>query len=71
MLKGDILQVLYASNDLDNWAVVWSSADAYLRGFSGSPYKYYRLAVIASLKKGKCLAGCSVSYDARLTAQMR
>lgn len=71
MLKDDIKQVLYASNDLDNWAVIWSSANAYLRGFSGSPYKYYRLAVIAKLKKGKCLQGCSVNYDNRLTDQMR
>ncbi len=71
MLKDDIQQVLYASNDLGNWAIVWTSADAYLRGFSGSPYKYYRLAVIAKLKKGKCLAGCSVSFDARLTDQLR
>lgn len=71
MLKDDIRQVLYASNDLENWRIVWSSANAYLRGFSGSPYKYYKLAVIATIRNGKCLQGCSVNFNTRLTDQLR
>lgn len=71
LLKGDIMQVLYASNDLDKWVTIWSSTDAYLRGFSGSPYKYYKIAVIAKLEKGRCLQGCSVNFNTRLTGQMR
>ncbi len=71
MLKDDVMQVLYASNDLDTWTIVWSSANAYLRGFSGTPYKYFRLAVIAKLEAGKVLAGCSLNADTRLTDQLR
>ena len=69
--KDDIRQVLYASNDLHTWMAIWSSRDAYLRGFSGSPYKYYKLALIAGIEKGKCLQGCSVNFNTRLSDQQR
>ncbi len=71
IVRGDVRQVLYGSNDMANWLLVWSSSDMYLRGFSGSSYKYYRLAVLANLGEGKSLTGCTVSVEGRLSDQQR
>jgi len=69
--KGHVRGVLYASNDLMNWFVVWSSTDHYMRGFSGSPYKYFRLALLCDLADDENLSGCTVQYTPRLTNRTR
>ena len=69
--RGHIAQVLYASRDLFNWHIVWSSTDHYLRGFRGSPYKYFRLALICQLDKKESLYGCTVQFTPRLTNKPR
>ena len=69
--KGHVKTVLYASRDLEHWQLVWSSQDHYLRGFSGTPYKYFRLALLCELEKQESLDGCSVQYDIRLTDRLR
>lgn len=69
--RGDVGTVLYGSRDLHNWHLVWSSKDHYLRGFSGTPYKYFRIAGIASLREGQSIFGASVSFEPRLTNQLR
>jgi hypothetical protein len=66
-----VRQVLFGSRDLFNWFPVWSSADQYLRGFSGTPYKYFRLALICDLKETEKLVGCTVEYYPRFTNQPR
>lgn len=69
--RGHVRQVLYGSNDFTNWHTVWSSVDQYLRGFRGTPYKVYRLALINNLALGETLHGCSVVFDQRLRGQIR
>lgn len=69
--KGHVKQLLYASRDLIHWIPVWSSTDHYLRGFSGTPYKYFRIIVIANLKAGESIDGCSIQYEPRLTNKLR
>lgn len=69
--KGHVKQVLYASRDLIHWIPVWSSTDHYLRGFSGTPYKYFRILVIANLEEGESIDGCSIQYEQRLTNRLR
>ena len=66
-----VSQVLYGSRDLFNWHIVWSSTDKYLRGFRGSPYKYFRLALICKLDKAECIDGCTVQFTPRLTNKPR
>ena len=68
---GHVAQVLYGSRDLFNWHIVWSSTDKYLRGFRGSPYKYFRLALICQLDKAECIDGCTVQFTPRLTNKPR
>lgn len=66
-----VSQVLYGSNDLYNWHAVWSSVDRIMRGFRGTPYKAYRLALISKLEKAESIYGCSITYEPRMTNQIR
>ena len=66
-----VRQVLYGSNDLYNWQVVWSSVDKVMRGFRGTPYKAFRLALVCRFDKGESIYGCSVAYEPRMTNQLR
>lgn len=69
--RDHVSQILYGSRDLFNWHIVWSSTDKYLRGFRGSPYKYFRLALIGNLDKVECIDGCTVQFTPRLTNKPR
>ena len=69
--KGHVKSVLYGSRDLINWHLVWSSKDHYLRGFRGTPYKYFRIALLCNLAPGESIYGASVQFTPRLTNQPR
>lgn len=69
--RDNFQQVLYGSNDLYNWHVVWSSNDKFLRGFRGTPYKFFRLAVVCSLNKSENLYGCTIQFNPRRLNQPR
>ena len=69
--KGHVKTILYGSRDLFSWHLVASSTDHYLRGFRGTPYKYFRLALICSLQKDESISGCTIQFTPRLTAQPR
>lgn len=69
--KGSVQCVLYGSRDLVNWFAVFSSKDQYLRGFSGTPYKYFRLALVTSLLPSESVSGCSVLYHPQFTNKPR
>lgn len=66
-----VQQVLYGSNDLIHWHTVWSSVDKIMRGFRGTPYKAYRLALVCKFDKGESIYGCTVVYEPRMTNQVR
>ena len=66
-----VQQVLYGSNDLFNWHTVWSSVDKIMRGFRGTPYKAYRLALVCRFDKAESIYGCTVVYEPRMTNQVR
>lgn len=66
-----VQQVLYGSNNLYNWQPVWSSIDKIMRGFRGTPYKAYRLALVCSFDKRETLYGCTVAYVPRMTNKIR
>lgn len=69
--KGHVGIVLYGSRDLINWFAIATSADHYLRGFRGTPYKYFRIALVCSLTHKESVWGCSIQYTPRLTNQPR
>ena len=69
--KGHVGIVLYGSRDLINWFAIATSADHYLRGFRGTPYKYFRIALVCSLTHKESVWGCSIQYTPRLANQPR
>ena len=69
--KGKVQVVLYGSRDNINWHLVHSAKEHYLRGFRGTPYKYFRIVAITDLSIGETLVGASVAYTPRLTNQIR
>lgn len=69
--KGHVQSVLYGSRDLVCWHLVWSSKDHYLRGFRGSPYKYFRIVLLCDLAPDESISGASVRFTPRLTDQPR
>lgn len=69
--KGNVATVLYGSRDLQNWHLVWSSKDHYLRGFRGSPYKYFRIAGVVTLSPDENIYGASVEFTPRQTNKPR
>lgn len=68
---GHVKTILYGSRDLFNWFTVYSSITHYLRGFRGTPYKYFRVVLICSLTKDESVYGCTVNLTPRLTNQIR
>lgn len=66
-----VSQILYASNDLISWMPVWSSGSMYMRGFRGTPYKYFKLALCCDLDKDESLYGFTVQFTPRLQDQPR
>lgn len=69
--RDHVSSILYGSRDLHSWHLIRSSKDHYLRGFRGTPYKYFRIALIARLSPDESISGCSVSFTPRLTNRLR
>ncbi|MCM1140443.1 MAG: hypothetical protein NC453_17885 [Muribaculum sp.] len=69
--KGHVQSVLYGSRDLYSWHLVWSSKDHFLRGFRGTPYKYFRIALLCNLAPGESIFGASIQFTPKLNNQPR
>ena len=69
--NGDIQSILYGSRDLQSWFPVWSSTDHYMRGFSGTPYKFFIIVLLCDLNKKDSIFGCTIQYTPRLTDKLR
>lgn len=66
-----VKQVLYGSNNLVDWFAVWSSHDIYMTGFRGTPYKFFRLAVVADMNANHKLDGFSSKLTPKQTNKLR
>lgn len=62
---------LYGSRDLYNWHVVASSKDENMRGFRGTPYKWFRVALLLQLPADESVTGCSIQFEQRQTNRLR
>ncbi len=67
--RGHLRSILYASRDLFTWLPVWSASDHFLRGFSGSPYKFFRIALLCDLAPDESIYGASIRFTPRMTNQ--
>lgn len=69
--RGHVKSILYGSRDLRTWHPVWSSVDHSLRGFRGSPYKYFRLALLCDLQPDESISSASFQFSPRYTNSLR
>lgn len=69
--KDHLGQVLYASNNLLDWHLVWSSKGQYLCGFRGTPYKHFRLVLVGSLSASESIYGFTTQLTPRITNRPR
>ena len=69
--NGKCAIVLYGSNNLFDWYLIKTSINEYLRGIAGSPYKYFRVALIGNLAKNESISGLSAEFQERLQNKLR
>lgn len=69
--KKKVQTVLYGSRDNISWYLIHSAKEHYLKGFRGTPYKYFRIVAITDLSIGETLVGATVAYTPRLVNQIR
>lgn len=67
--KGHVKSMLFGSRDLQHWHLVWTSKDHSLRGFRGTPYKYFCIALMCNLFQDESIYGASVQFTPRETRQ--
>lgn len=71
MRNDRINAALYGTRDLYNWDLVMTSRDENMRGRRGTPYKWFRIALMMRLPAGESVTGCSVQFDPRYTNRLR
>ncbi len=69
--SGKCGMLLFGSNDLRKWYFVSSSVDKYLRGMAGTPYKYFRIALVGSLAPDESISGLSAELQQRWQNKLR
>lgn len=68
---GHIKTILYGSRDLFNWHLISSSNTHRINNVSGTPYKYFRIALLCDFEKDESVSGCSLAYKQRFTNKLR
>lgn len=63
--------ILYGSNDLFNWFAIHTSVNRRLGGMAGSPYKYFRIALIGKLSPDESISGLSCVFQERWQNKLR
>ncbi len=69
--SGHIKSALYGSRDLFNWHLVNSSVTHRILNRRGTPYKYFRIALVCELDIDETVCGCTVQYTPRFTNRLR
>lgn len=69
--EGKCGMVLFGSNDLVNWYYIGSSVNMYLRSLVGSPYKYFRIALMGNLATNESISALSTEFQPRLQNKLR
>lgn len=67
----DVGMALYGSNVLLRWVPVKTAFGRALRGMAGSPYKFFRVAVVGSLAADESITGVSTEFIERWQNKLR
>ena len=70
-IEGKCAVILYGSNDLIHWYYIGSSANRYLRGMAGSPFKYFRIVLQGSLSPDETISSISTEFQPRWQNKLR
>jgi hypothetical protein len=68
--KGNVKTLLYGSRDIYNWHLVGSSVDHWLRGLRGTPFKYFRIALLTDLTPGESVSAVTVDFEPKETTKL-
>ena len=68
--SGHVASALYGSRDLLHWHLVDSSKTHRLTGFNTTPYKYFRIAGVATLSGAESIVGATVQFETKLDKQI-
>lgn len=71
VVNGKCGMVLFGSNDLKNWYFIGSSAIKYLRCLVGSPFKYFRIAMMGILSVNESISRLSTDFQTRWQNKLR
>lgn len=63
--------VLFGSNDLMRWFFIGSSTNMFLRNLVGSPYKYFRIALMGRLDANESISTLHTDFQPRLQNRLR
>lgn len=69
--RNNVSQVLYGSNDLNNWHIVTSSNNDRMGVVSGTPYKYFILMALYRMEHDNYTTGLSIDFNTTLTNRLR
>lgn len=64
-------QILFGSNDMKHWFYIGSSIDNNLRNLIGSPYRYFRVAVIGKMNADESISSISTAFQPRWQNKLR
>lgn len=68
---GHVKSALYGSRDLFNWHLINSSVSHRILNRRGTPYKYFRIALVCDLDKDETVCGCTVQFSTRFINRIR
>lgn len=64
-------QILFGSNDMKHWFYIGSSIGNSLRNLVGSPYRYFRVAVIGKMNADESISRISTAFQPRWQNKLR
>ena len=67
----NLRQLIHASRDLFNWALVAGSRNLFLRRVSGTPYKYFRVELFGDIAADESISGFDAEFIPRFTNRLR
>lgn len=68
--RGDVFAAVYGSRDLFTWHLIASGRTDIVTRISGTPYKYFRIAGITRLQKGKSVTGATIDLSPKQTRRL-
>ena len=63
--------VIYAARNLMQWHLIASSVSNQVRNIHGTPYKFFRIATLATLNPDESINGASIQFIPRQTNRLR